>query len=179
MHAARPTHLGRLIAMGAAMLLTVLWAAAQGEQVQRTLGQILLSSAAYAGATLTLLGLLWWLVWPRIRAGIEGIAKQVQETHKSVTVNGGKSSPPTLLDKVHQLSGQVDQLIVVSGANAQRASDLAERVDDVHDIAEEARDLSRETRDQFREHEQRGERYLGEVRLVLGKSGIELPPAND
>lgn len=141
------------------------------ENVQQTMGSILLQAAAYVSAALVLLGLIWWFVWPRIEDKLEKVAKQVNETHKSVTVNGGKNSPPTLRDDISELRSTVQQLVTQGGAVAMRTSDLADRLDDIHELVVD-------TREDFKKHEEAGERYLGKVELVLRDKGIELPPSD-
>lgn len=138
------------------------------EPVQWALWQILLAAA---GALVTISGasgVLWWLVKPRVEKWATTILRQVSETHKSVTVNGGRNSPPTLRDDISRLGSQVQQLTVAVGATAQRASDLGDQIDLVADLA-------RDNRDDLRAHIEHGEQYLGRVQLVLKDKGIELP----
>lgn len=160
-------------------MLTVLEQAAQDPVVQRTLGQVLLAAAA---ALVTIGGaaaVLWWLVWPRIRDGIEHIVKQVNETHHSVTVNGGKSNPPTMRDDVKHLAADltdarkdVQGLIRASAANARGIAELSDDVAVATHIAEDARDT-------LQAHVKSGERYLGQVQVVLSEHGIALPHADE
>lgn len=110
------------------------------------------------------------VVWKvAIKPHFEEFVRKNAEIHKSVTVNGGVNSPPTLRDDISDLRGQVSQLVTQGGAVAQRASDLADRIDSVHELVHD-------TREDLRRHEEQGQRYLGEVRVVLSEKGIELPP---
>lgn len=61
---------------------------------------ILLGTAALLG-----LGVRYVLI-PYLR---EQLVKPVQETHKQVTVNGGKSDPPTVLDRLHDVNAEVKE----------------------------------------------------------------------
>lgn len=158
----------------------ILWQAATEPPVRRTIVDILTQAAAIIGALTVVGGGFLWLVLPRLKEWLRReIASPVQATHKSVTVNGGKNSPPTLLDKVHflakqveRIEGQTEQLITVSGATAQRTSDLADELDLVKDIA-------RDARDDLRHHITSGEQYLGRVQLVMKAQGIELPHSDE
>lgn len=47
-----------------------------------------------------------WLL-PYLR---EQVVTPIRETHHQVTVNGGKSSPPTMLDKLTAVSGDVSEV---------------------------------------------------------------------
>lgn len=156
---------------GHAAMATLTLKAAENEQVQRTVGEVLLLAGAYVGASITVIGLIWWLVWPRIRQGIEDVVKQVNETHKSVTVNGGRNSPPTLLDKIHTQGQQLEALAHVVKGNDERTKDLGDKVDLLSE-------LTQENADRLRQHEESGKQYLGQVEVVLRGKGIELPPAN-
>jgi len=153
-------------------LLAALTRAAQDPVVQRTLGQVLLAAAA---ALVTIGGaaaVLWWLAWPRIRDGIEAIVVKVNETHKSVTVNGGKSNPPTLRDEISLVREDMRGLIRTTAANTRGIAELAEDVAVATHIAEDARDT-------LQHHVASGERYLGKVEVVLKDHGIELPRGDE
>lgn len=160
-------------------LLAALTRVAQDPAVQRTLGQVLLAAAA---ALVTLGGaaaVVWWLVWPRIRGGIEAIVVKVNETHKSVTVNGGKNNPPTFRDEVSLVAADLTEarkdiqgLIRASAANTRGIEDLREDVAVATHVAEDARDT-------LAKHVRSGELYLGKVEVVLKDHGIELPPGDD
>lgn len=143
----------------------------ESEQVQRTMGEVLLLAGAYVGASITVVGLIWWLVWPRIRKGIEDVVRQVNETHQSVTVNGGKNSPPTLLDKIHTQGNQLEALTRVVRAADDRTRHLGDKVDLLSE-------LTQDTRDDLRRHEREGQQYLGQVEVILRGKGIELPMPN-
>lgn len=153
----------------------ILWLAAihaaQDPAVQRTVGQLLLTAAAALVTLGGAAGILWWLVWPRIRDGIENIVVKVNETHKSVTVNGGKNNPPTLRDELGQVREDVKGLIRGQAANVSELRDLHGEVSDAKHIAEEARDT-------LQHHVASGERYLGQVQIVLKEHGIEIPPGD-
>lgn len=137
----------------------------QDPDTQRTVWDILISIGEIAAALAAISALLWWLVGPRIKAGITEIVRQVDETHHSVTVNGGKSDPPTLRDEVGLLREQQESTQRALGINtAQTAA---------------AKQVATEARDELREHIANGERYLGKVELVLREKGIQLPPTSD
>jgi hypothetical protein len=162
---------GVVMVEGHAAMATLTLKAAESEQVQKTAADVLLLAGAYVGASITVLGLIWWLVWPRIRKGIEDVVKQVNETHKSVTVNGGRNSPPTLLDKIHLQGQQLEALAHLTKTNDERTKDLGDKVDLLSE-------LTQETKDQLKAHEDAGRTYLGQVEVVLRGKGIELPPAD-
>jgi methyl-accepting chemotaxis protein len=159
--------------------LLVALAVAQDPAVQRGVLDYLKTIGEVASALLVVLGILWWLVWPRIRDGIERIVRQVNETHHSVTVNGGKSNPPTLRDEMSHLAADlsdarkdVQGLIRASAANTRGIADLSDDVAVATHIAEDARDT-------LQAHVKSGERYLGKVEVVLKDHGIELPPGDE
>lgn len=122
---------------------------------------------------LTTIAGAFYLVWRvAIKHHVEKFVREVSAVHKSVTVNGGKNSPPTLRDDISDLRSQVSQLVTQGGAIAQRTSDLGDRIDIVQELVTD-------TREDLRRHEERGEQYLGKVQLVFREQGIELPGADD
>lgn len=148
------------------LLLMAIADAATDPGVQRTFWEWVLVVAG--GITITSgAGVIVWKV--AIRPHFEEFVRKASEVHQSVTVNGGKNSPPTLRDDISDLRGQVGQLVTVAGATAQRTSDLADRVDDVHALVVD-------TREDLARHEDSGKKYLGQVEVVLRDKGIELPP---
>lgn len=137
----------------------------QNPTVQRTLWEWLLMVAGgitvMAGASV--------IVWKvAVKPHVEKFIAQAAEVHKSVTVNGGRNSPPTLRDEVNQVGKKLDTLAHIAGKAAQRAEDLGDKVDLLTD-------LTKDTRDDLHDHIQSGEQYLGQVRVVLSEKGIEIP----
>lgn len=63
---------------------------------------------ALIGGLFGIAGAVWrWVVLPNLR---EQLIRPVQETHKQVTVNGGRNNPPTLLDKVGEVDASLKKL---------------------------------------------------------------------
>lgn len=75
------------------------------------MGQAVTAVLFGAGAIVTLataLGVLWWLVKPRVTAWAESqILGPVRETHHQVTVNHHSSEEPTVLDKLDTVRQEV------------------------------------------------------------------------
>lgn len=151
---------------------------AENETVQRGVVDWLLLFSGITTALTVLGGAFIWLVWPRLREYLKKeLITPVRQTHQSVTVNGGKNNPPTMLDKVHAqgerletLAVQLDTLAQVLRSNRDRTNDLGDKVDLLSE-------LTQETRNALKDHERSGENYLGTVIVELGKHGIVLPPA--
>lgn len=109
--------------------------------------------AAVAGTLLTLAAfaaLVWRLA---LRHHVTEFVRKVSAVHKSVTVNGGHNSPPTLRDDISEVRAQLAQLVTQSGAVAQHSSGLADRLDDLHELVQE-------TRDDVRRHEETLDHHL-------------------
>lgn len=132
------------------------------------------------GTITVLAGTGWWLIKPRFDAWLHRtFIKPLQETHTSVTVNGGKNDPATLMDKVGRLSEDladarkdVRGIIATQMAASQELGEVRSEVTEAKHIAEEARDT-------LQHHVASGERYLGQVQIVLKEHGIEIPPGDD
>lgn len=98
----------------AVMVLTV-WEAVQNQPVQRTFWDVVIQ----AGGVLTALGVIatafaWpikkW-AWPGFKRWLtRELLVPIRETHHSVTVNGGKSEPPTLRDDFSELRADVAEV---------------------------------------------------------------------
>lgn len=75
------------------------------------MGEALTAVLIGSGAVVTLagaIGVLWWLVKPRVAAWAESqILGPVRETHHQVTVNHHSSAEPTVLDKIDTVGRQV------------------------------------------------------------------------
>lgn len=112
-------------------------------------------------------GVIVWRV--AIRPHFLEFVLKASEVHKSVTVNGGQNSPPTLLDKVHEQSKDIRSLSQIVKASDNRTKDLGDKVDLLSE-------LTQDTRNDLRAHEEHGAKYLGQVEIVLRDKGIELPP---
>lgn len=136
--------------------------------VQRTFWEWVLMVAGGITAVSGAGAILWKVA---VRPHLQEFVRKASEVHTSVTVNGGKNSPPTLRDDISDLRAQVGQLVVAAGATAQRTSDLGDRLDDLHSLVVD-------TREDLARHEDSGRKYLGQVEVVLRDKGIELPPAN-
>ena len=160
--------------------------AAKSPAVEHTIGDLVRGAAEMIGALTVLGGALWWLVGPRINAKIEAVVQKVNETHHNITVNGGKSNPPTFRDEVSILRRQVS---AVTEQAAHFAEDMTDLREDMTEVREDLHGLTRslatntadtrDVKDALDKHLKSGERYLGKVEVVLNEHGIELPPADD
>lgn len=140
-----------------------------GEEAAWALWQVVLTICVTATTLAGGATVFWWLVKPRlVEWARREVTQPIQETHRSVTVNGGTSTPPTLRDDVVHLRSEVRQIATIAGAHSQRFTDLGDRIDD---LAE----LGRDTRDDLARHIDDGTRYLGVVRLALSEQGVDLP----
>jgi len=98
---------------------------------------LLKESAAVAGAITVLFGALWWLVKPRVVEWFRRtIVQPVQETHRSITVNGHVSDTPTLRDQVDTLTEQGRYLVGRANTNATGISAIRQ---ELHDHGEASR----------------------------------------
>lgn len=73
-------------------------------------------TVALTGGLFGILAAVWKIALPWLQREIAGPAQEARalaaETHKQVTVNGGRNNPPTLLDKVGSIGDKVDSLDV-------------------------------------------------------------------
>lgn len=135
------------------------------------LGGLLASVSDNLAALIGVLGVLWFLLKPRVERFVAGVneaagaAKQAeQQTHevyRQLTVNGGRSEVPTLLDRLHQLAeNQVEirrQLVDVR----QDVRTLGRSIDNVADDVTASRDD--------------GAAYMARALPILKAHGIDLP----
>lgn len=127
--------------------------------------------ASIVSAVLVIAGLFWWLVKPRVQAWVkEQLIQPVQETHRSVTVNGGRNSPPTLRDEVSELRAAATRAVKVGERNA-------EQMEIVRSVVEKTREDLRETRHDMQEHGDQSRAAMTIYRRALSDQGIHLPVA--
>lgn len=120
--------------------------------------------ASIVSAVLVIAGLFWWLVKPRVQGWIkEQLIQPVQETHRSVTVNGGRNSPPTLRDEVSELRDAARLAVKTGQRNA-------EQMEIVRSVVEK-------TREEMKEHGDQSRAAMTIYRKALSDQGIHLPVA--
>ena len=125
---------------------------------------LLKEAAAVAGALTVLLGALWWLVKPRVVEWFRRtIVQPVQETHRSLTVNGHVSETPTLRDQVDTLTEQGRYLLDRANTNATGISAIRQEQADV--------------RRQLKDHSEESRAAMAIYRRALADQGIHLPVA--
>ena len=145
----------------------------ENETVQKTFVDWILLTSGLITAVSVIWACFIWLVWPRLKAYlIKELVNPVKATHKSVTVNGGANSPPTLLDKIHTQGLQLDSLTRAIGNTGNRTADLGDKVDLLTELVQD-------TRDDLKSHEKQSANYLGQVEVVFRNHGIELPNSDE
>jgi hypothetical protein len=69
---------------------------------------------------------VWWFVKPRVQAwAVTQIVDPVRNVERQVTVNGGRSNPPTLLDKVGTVQARLADVQAAQVEAAEKAAELA------------------------------------------------------
>lgn len=115
-----------------------------------TVWTLVKEAGAIASALAGLLGIVWWLIKPRVVGWVRHqLINPVQETHASITVNGHVSDTPTLRD-------QVDTLMDRSETNATSIGEI---------------------RDELRDHGDKSRAAMAIYRAALADQGIHLPVA--
>lgn len=73
--------------------------------------KVVLGVAGLLGALSTILGFLAWLLVPRFLEWIrKELGEPLQEVRHQVVVNGGRNTPPTMLDKISNLNESVIEI---------------------------------------------------------------------
>lgn len=150
--------------------------AVQSESVQQAVWEWLLTVSLGIGAVSGAAVIIWKVA---VKPHFTEFIRKATEVHTSVTVNGGRNSPPTLLDKVHEQGKQLTHLAQVVKSSSDRTEDLGDKVDLLGDLVQDARDDVKKAREELEAHESQGKQYLGQVEVVLRGKGIELPPIDN
>jgi hypothetical protein len=70
-----------------------------------------INTIGFIGGTFLTIVAVCAVVWKFLKPWLrEQLFEPLQDVHKEVTVNGGKSNPPTLKDELSILGSKVDQL---------------------------------------------------------------------
>lgn len=68
--------------------------------------------------------IMWKIAKPHVKGYIESVVKPLQDTanltHRQLTVNGGKSITPTVLDRIHRMEDKINNVERLSHRNARK-----------------------------------------------------------
>lgn len=73
--------------------------------------------------------LVWKISKPHLDAYFKKLIEPAEEAKRQLTVNGGRNDPATVLDKLHNLGGQVKEVKEQQAEMAYRVAEMKTQVD--------------------------------------------------
>lgn len=94
------------------------------EQVAQPLWELALIMMGGLTTVCAAFVIVWKIAKPHVKAYVESVVKPLQDTanltHRQLTVNGGKSITPTVLDRLHNMEDKISNVERLSHRNARK-----------------------------------------------------------